>query len=292
MEVGSHYVGRRCTPFEIDVTPRQCMNFAAGTGDNNPAYFNDEQPEGIMAPPMLATSLTWNVSSRLADFWDSGDFPAEVLTRQVHFSEVLEWHRPIRPGDRLRIEGVSKAILPHRGGTHMILEYQAFNAANELVFTEYTGALLRGVRCTDGGRGGETLPPSPTLSTPPGLLWEKTLHIGPLDAHIYDGCADIHFPIHASTAFAHAVGLPGILYQGTATLSLALREMVNAEADGDPKRLAGAGCTFTGMVRPDSDIRVQAVGKTKEGDHAIVPFVVLNSDGKHAIKNAWASIRV
>ncbi|HPO16342.1 MAG TPA: MaoC/PaaZ C-terminal domain-containing protein [Candidatus Hydrogenedentes bacterium] len=291
MEVASHYVGRRCTPLDIEITPRMGMNFAAGTGDLNPCYFDDERPGGIIAPPMLATALTWRISSRLTEFWESGDFPAEVIARQVHFSEILQWHKPVRPGERLRLEGITKAILPHRGGTHLILEYQAWDTANELVFTEYTGALLRGVRCSDGGKGGDTLPPAPVPPTAPELLWENVLHIGPMESHIYDGCADIHFPIHSSPAFAHAVGLPSIIYQGTATLSLALREIVNMEAGRDPERLCGAGNIFAGMVRMNSDIRVQALAKTKSAGTTCVHFAVLNMEGKHAIKNAWALIR-
>lgn len=219
MELSTEYVGRRCRPLDIELTPRQTMNFAAGTADPNPCYFDDERPGGIIAPPMLATALTWKISSQMAQFQEADDFPAKVLTRQVHFTEILTCHRPMCPGGRLRIEGEVKAILPQRGGTHLVMEYRATGADGQPVFTEYVGALLRGVRCMGAAKGGENLPVPPASPPEKGLLWAKELHIGPLDAHIYDACGDIHFPIHTSPAFAHAVGLPGTIYHGTGTLS-------------------------------------------------------------------------
>lgn len=68
---------------------------------------------------------------------------------------------------------------------------------NEPLFTEHSGALLRDVRCT----------------------------------------AAIHFPIHTSPRYAKRVGLDGIILQGTATSTLAVRELVACEAAGDPRRL-------------------------------------------------------
>ncbi len=290
MELRTEFVGRRCRPLEIELTARQIMNFAAGTADPNPCHLDDERPGGIIAPPMLATALTWNISSRLAQFWEAEDFPAEVLTRQVHFSEILACHRPMRPGDKLRIEGETKAILPHRGGTHLIMEYRATGPDGQPVFSEFAGALLRGVRCVGPGRGAEDIPPMPEPPEAGAPLWEKEIHIGPLDAHIYDACADIHFPIHTSPAFAHAVKLPGTIYHGTATLSQALREIVAAEANGDPGRVRQVGGYFAGMVPLNSSIRIQALARIPEANGSLVHFSVLNQDAKHAIKNAWVRL--
>lgn len=291
MELSTEYVGRRCRPLDIELTPRQTMNFAAGTADPNPCYFDDERPGGIIAPPMLATALTWKISSQMAQFQEADDFPAKVLTRQVHFTEILTCHRPMCPGGRLRIEGEVKAILPQRGGTHLVMEYRATGADGQPVFTEYVGALLRGVRCMGAAKGGENLPVPPASPPEKGLLWAKELHIGPLDAHIYDACGDIHFPIHTSPAFAHAVGLPGTIYHGTGTLSQAVREIVRAEADDDPCRVAEIGCTFSGMIRLNSTIQIQALARIAGTETSTIHFSVLNQEGKHAIKSAWVKLR-
>ena len=285
MEISSEFVGTRSRPFEIELTARQTMNFAAGTGDPNPWYFADERPEGILAPPMLAVALTWPISEGFPHYWEQQDFPAEVLTRQVHYSQHLEWFRPMRPGDRLTIQGEVRAILPHRAGTHLIIEYQATNPAGEKVFEERIGGLLRGVKCVGKGRGTDTLPAAPRPGSPDQALWEKTLRIDLLAAHVYDGCANIHFPIHSSVAFARRVGLPGTIYQGTATLSLAVRELINAEAAGDPRRLDALSCLFTGMVLPGSEIRLCMTGRESVAGQTDLYFMVLNEEGKTAIRD-------
>ena len=98
-----------------------------------------------------------------------------------------------------------------------------------LVFEEYTGALLRGVRCPEGLRM-TVAPPKPhELSAKAEIAWEATLPIDPLATYVYDGCADNSFPIHTSPRFARSVGLPGIIVHGTETLTFAVREIVNRE---------------------------------------------------------------
>lgn len=285
MEISSEFVGTRSLPFEVELTPRRIMNFAAATSDNNSCYFDDLRPEGIAGPPMMAVALTWPVSEQFGTYWPDRNFPLEVLTRQVHYSEYLEWFAPLRPGDRYTIGGEVKAILPHRGGTHLIIEYQARKADGTLVFLERIGGLLRGVKCLDKGKGGEFALDLTKKSGFESPMWEAAIPIDPLAAHVYDGCADIHFPIHSSVAFAQKVGLPGPLYQGTATLSLAVREITNREAGGDPKRLRGVSCLFTGMVFPASVITLRILARESAGALENVFFTVLNADNKTAIRD-------
>lgn len=286
MELASHFVGRRCEPLEIEVTPRWCMNYAAGIADGNPWYFDDERAGGTLAPPMLSVALTWKMSENFGHQWRQVDFPKEVLAQQVHYSEWIAFEQPIRPGSRLRIEGQVAAIVPHPAGTHMMLEYTAHDTAGAVVFREFIGGMLRGVRCVDGGAGAERMPAMPRVNQSQEPLWEKRLHVDKLAAHVYDGCADISFAIHTSPAFAHAVGLPDPIYMGTATLALAQREILNAEGNGDPRRVRGICCNFTGMVLPGTDITVQAVRKeTREDGGCDVQFVVLDAEGKRAIRN-------
>lgn len=291
LELNSTFVGECCKPLHLELDRRRTMNFAAATNDNNPAYIDDAAGRGIIAPPMLAVALTWKISEDFPRFWGDSGFPSEVLQRQVHYSEVIEWKRPMEAGEALRIEGEVRAILPHRAGTHLIIAYTAYDAKDEPVFVEYTGAMLRDVRCPGKGTGAGSVPEVKRISTRGEARWIHEEHIHPLAAHIYDGCADIHFPIHSSRAFAQAVGLPDTIYQGTATLALAMREIVNREAGGDAARLAMTACHFTGMVLLDTTIRVRCwrVGEGEGG--TAIEFDVLNEAGERAVRNGHALVR-
>jgi hypothetical protein len=85
--------------------------------------------------------------------------------------------------------------------------------------------------------------------------------------------------------FAHRVGLPDIIYQGTATLALGVREMINREASGDPDRVKSIACRFTEVVIPGSEICVQLLGRQFDSVQRYLFFTILNADGKRAISD-------
>lgn len=291
LEVSSEYVGRTCTPMTLTVTPRMIMNYAAGTDDPNPWYFDDERPGGIVAPPMLGVALTWQISARFADYWNSDDFPHHVLAQQVHYSERFTWNRPLVPGENIVISGEVKAIVPHRAGTHIIIEYTGRDAKGEVAFIEHIGGMLRGVKCTDAGAGKEYAADLPRFKTNgEAPIWETDIAVHPLAAHRYDAGADIHFPIHTSKAFAHSVGLPDIILHGTCTLSMALREITDREAGGDPRRVRGVCCNFTGMVMLGTAIKLSVLGRETRGDETHIHFLVYNHEGNRAIRNACLTL--
>jgi len=291
MELSSDLVGTALKPYRREVSWRETMNYAAGVGDDNPWYFDDERDQGIVAPPLFNVAVTWPILERIWEFIDTDRFPPEVLFTQVHHTEHLVFHRPLRPGDHLTVQGKIAAILPHRAGTRVVICFEALDREGQQVFTEHTGALMRGVSCIGGGQGQEVLPAVPSGPEEDLAFWETTLPIDPLRPFLYDGCTNIFFPIHTSRSFARRVGLPGIILQGTATLALAAREILNREAGKDPRRLQTFSGRFTGMVLPGTSIRVKLVGKTPRTDGTDLHFVVHNGEGQPAISKGYAFIK-
>jgi len=290
MEVSSKFVGARLKDYTTEITWRDTMNYAAAIGDNNPYYLDDERTEGVIAPPMFSVAVTWQISERIWDYIEVQDFPKEIMFTLVHYTEHLKFYRPIRPGDELSIKGKIAAILPHKAGTHIVIRFDAFDKEGKPVFTEHIGGMLRGVECTDEGRGEEDLPEVPRYAGDNIPVWESVVPIEPLASFIYDGCTRIIFPIHTSVKFAHQVGLPGRILQGTATLAYAVRELINKEADGHPFELKSAYCRFTGIVLPGTDIKVQLIKKDNIGGGTALFFVVLNAEGKKAISDGYARL--
>jgi acyl dehydratase len=289
MQLNTNLVGTPLKEYKTDINWRQTTNYAASVQDNNPKYFNDSDEGGIVSHPMFAVSVTWPVLSMLGEFIESEDFPEEVLMTQVHYTEHLVLHRLISPDDKLSIKGILKAFLPHRAGTHAIICLEAENQNGEPVFTEYIGAMLRGVECGKGGRTGQ-IPLVPQNDTGAEVLWTSDIYIDHERPYIYDGCSDIEFPIHTSPKFAKMAGLPGIILQGTATLAYAIREFVNNEADKDPSRVSEIACRFTGMVLPGTDIKVCCTGKKTHKDFTDIFFEVKNCDQKKAVSNGYLKI--
>jgi acyl dehydratase len=215
------------------------------------------------------------------------DFPREVLASMVHHSETIEWRRLIRPGERLEIEGRVADLTAGRSGTRITAQYQAFDAEGRLVFTEWTAALFRGVGLKEeGGRGLDApRPPEPPESA--SAVWNIPILADSLLPWRYDIAADIHFPIHTSPAFAKAVGLPGVIVQGTATLALAARELVDREAGGDPERLDRLSARFTGMVFPGDALNMVLDGRRGPDRW----FHVADPSGRDVLSRGYARIR-
>jgi len=287
MRLTSDFVGAVLKEYVCRTNARRTMNYAAAIGDSNPLYFNDERPEGIIAPPLFPVAMTWPIIENIADYIEAEGFPREILFTQVHYTEHLHIHRPVTPGGNITIRGSIAAILPHKAGTHVVIRFDATDADGDPLFTEHIGAMMRGVQCTDSGKGSEQLPAVPRQPEGSAALWDAVIPIDPLAPFIYDGCTNIHFPIHTSVAFARQVGLPGIIHQGTATLALAVHNILNREAGGDSRRLVSVYCRFTGMVLPGSAIRVRLTGKNKGPGKTDLFFTVLNAEEKRAVSDGY-----
>ena len=288
MQIRSQYVDTALKPYQTHIKWRDTMNYAAATGDDNPLYFDDGRPDGIIAPPMFSVAVTWPMVENLSQYLEIKDFPHEIMNFQVHYSEHLLFHRPIRPDDTLTVMGRIAAILPHRAGTHFVLRLEAVDQEKKAVFTEHIGAMLRGVKCLDDGAGAEMLPRVPAAGDSLEPAWESSIKVAPLLPFIYDGCTNIVFPIHTSKKFARQVGLPGIILQGTATLALAARELINREAQGNSPQLEELYCRFTGMVIPGSTMKIIAYRGGSADPEGSIHFDVLNAEGKKAIRSGYA----
>jgi acyl dehydratase len=287
MQVNSEMVGRKMKFFQVEVTQRQINNYAAAVFDPNPCYLDDTRDEGVIGPPTLGAAITWPLIQNIYDFIDL-EFPAEIMFHLVHYSEQLIINRLLEPGDQLTIKGEIAAVLPGKKGTHVIFRLPAFDLHGNPVFTEYLGGMLRDVECIDRGRVAgslPTLPPAPATSGAP--LWESSIPIPREACYLYEGCANVPFPIHTSPAFAKAMGLPDIIYFGVGTLARAVRELVNRELQADPTKIEHLACHFRGMVLPDSFIRIQLLAKTEKNKHLEFHFRVLNREGKDAVSEGY-----
>ena len=102
---------------------------------------------------------------------------------------------------------------------------------------------------------------------------------------IYDRCTGIVFPIHTSVAFARMVGLPDIIYQGTALLARAAAEIVDNDCGGDPTRLKEISCRFKGFVIPPTTLRMQIFADAAKP--GLVGFRLLDANGRAAVDAGW-----
>jgi acyl dehydratase len=90
--------------------------------------------------------------------------------------------------------------------------------------------------------------------------------------------------------FAHQVGLPDIVLQGTATHALVVRELLKREAESQPLRLKEIYCRFSGMVLPGSVITLQVYEELADQKSGRSYFDVLNPAGEKVLSHGSALI--
>jgi len=292
LEMTSSGLGKAVEDDYREISWRDTMNYAAATGDTNPSYFDDSRPGGVIAPPMYAVAFTWPVlTGQRVQMPAEVRQPAEISLRGVHATQYLIFHRLIKPGHKIKTELKIVSIQQTRAGVLQTRRVTAFDDEGNKVFTEFGGSMLRGVTCTDGGGIAEETPVVPEFNEEAKNIWSVAVPVAREAAHVYDGCTDIVNPIHTSAAVAKEVNLPGIILQGTCTLALAARELVNREAGGNPGKLKELACQFSKMVFPGTTIQVQLTHRqTTDDGSKEVGFQVLNGDGEIAVSRGYAKI--
>jgi hypothetical protein len=155
-----------------------------------------------------------------------------------------------------------------------------------LVLTEFVGAILYGIKCSNGGKASCTLPTVARIDdvVP---IWEEKIPISKLASYTYDGCNDIVYPIHTDRKFARSRGLPDIILQGTATLAMSISVLVKKELNEDPRRVKVVSAKFTDIVVPPNHLSVRLL---KRNDQNIY-FDVAEKTGKFVIKGGYLNIK-
>ena len=291
--MSSDAVGTTMELGERQVEWRSTCTYAACVGDLNPRYLDDTQGKRLMAPPMYVVAFTWPLLSGSTADTLRNALPEEVLQRGVNASEHILFHRPIRAGDRLAVRGRLISVQPTSAGVRSVIRLDIVDTSDdEVVATQYTSALYRGVGCSDQGRVLEEVPQAPSAPE----SWDEPLsEISiPVDRalpYLYDGCTGVTFPIHISPGFAtERAGLPDIVLQGTCSLSLVAREIVNREAGGCPERLAELACRFSRLVVPGTTVRLQLALREETRGSRQITFRLLNADGEEALSRGYVRI--
>ena len=287
MPFPSAKVGLQLDPFDVDLTTRRVLAYAAGLGAGEAAFLDDARTDGLQALPFQCVSPEWPVVLSMRRLLADSLSPAEAQ-RAVHAVQDSTFHRPMRPGDRLVTVGRLMAVSRIRSGVLTVCRLDTRDrATSEPVTTTWTSSVYRNVEL----QGDDA-----TLETPPALgqediqpLGDKarttSIFIPPEMPHVYSECADIWNPIHTERAVALAAGLPDIILHGTASWALAGLTLLRQEAGCDVGKLKRMTGRFSGMVIPGETVAV----RHEVDDGRRIRFEVRSASGAPVISQgvAW-----
>jgi len=281
-------VGITVGPREHEIDARWLMAYAAALGESAPEYFDTARPDGILAHPLFPVCYEWPLALDVR----AKALPDDVAVRGVHATHRLTLHRPPRAGDRLSTTATVAALERRTPGAYLVLRMETVDAAGRPVSTTEYGSLYLGVDCDaplsaslpKGERERGTR--SPQGRGPGEGWWSVEVRIAATLAHVYTECARIWNPIHTDRAVALGAGLPDIILHGTATLALAISQVLRQQPRGATTLVRAVTARFGAMVRMPSRIVVRGQAPRPSTAGAVVGFEALAEDGHPAVRDA------
>lgn len=279
LELPVGLVGASMGPSVQAIDARWLMAYAAALGETDAAFFDTRRPAGLHAHPLFPVCYEWPLAVAMR-----AALPEAVAIRSVHATHDLRIHRAPRDGDRLSVRATIARAEARRSGAYVLSRYETADADGAPVTTTEYGSVYLGVRCA-----GPVAVPAATPA-PPAPAWSAPVAVAPGLAHVYTECARIWNPIHTDAAVATRAGLDEIILHGTATLALAVSQVLAREGE-DPGAVTRIIGRFGAMVRMPSTLTVRGYPGAETADGRRIPFDTLAADGRPAIRDGALWVR-
>ncbi len=291
MPLDASLVGTAAEPLVSEVDERWTMAYAAGLGDMLDCYIDTRRPQGIIAHPLFPACFEWPAAGMLRAKHRGKLSPAEAA-RGVHATHHTIIHRALRPPLRVTTRAVIAGIERRKPGAFEVTRFDTVDEQGAPICTTYTGNIYRQVEIS-GDERPATMPVMPTPKTAPARpRAEQRVPVAAGAAHIYTECARIWNPIHTDAKVAAAAGLPAIMLHGTATLALAVSQIIAIEGANDPERVAEIYGRFGAMVFMPSELSLRVIARERiDGGRDAIFFEALSSEGGRAVRDGVVILR-
>ena len=270
MPLNTDLVGKTYEKSTFEVTAEAIEKYARATNDLNERYLGGDD---AVAPPVFPVVPAF--ASFMGAAMDS-ELGADLL-RLVHAGQEHVFHRPIRAGDVLTVEGELEAVDQKETGETFTVKATETNQDGELV------AEVRGTMFIRGSGSGQRAGGAGDGDAPE-IVYEETTKIDEDQTHRYADASGDHNPIHLDENVAMMAGLPGIIVHGMCTMAIATKGAVDGLAGGDPERVKRVSVRLSKPVLPGQELTTRFWRKS-DGDIATTyGFETYNPDGAAVIK--------
>ena len=292
MPVNTAVVGCTTDPVIHEVDERWIMAYSASLGDIQACYLDTTRETGIVAHPLFAICPEWPAIEASRALLQPRGLLADERNRVVHGTHDVQIHRLIRPTDRLRSQATVVSVEAKAPGALTLVRIDTRDENGHPVATTIQGHVYRDVAVV-----GEPQPACAEIPPRPVRISDRLARFGTFShpiganaAHLYTECARIWNPVHTDVAVAKAAGLPDIILHGSATLALAVSNIVEQLGGGEPRRVRRIYGNFRGMVLMPSTIHVNVYAPDERADGVDVRFEVVNAEGQAAVADGLVTL--
>ncbi len=282
MPLSTQIVGQQTQSFKHEIDARWTMAYASGLEDTAACYMDTENRPDVIAHPVFPVCVEWPVILDARNLKSTVNLTSDEAARGVHASHDLHILKPIRAGDTLTTQATIIGIEKIKPGAAQYMRLDTNNQHGELVTRTYQLGISRGVEGVGDRNFVEDPPAWPDFSDIE-VLDRIDIAVGAGAANVYTETARIYNPIHSDRAVALAAGLPDIILHGTATLALAVSQIVQRFADNDPEKIKRLGGRFSAMVLMPSRLTLVVHEKTESG----VAWSLVTEEGQRAISDGF-----
>ena len=249
MTVPGVTLGQRLGPFPAALSSEFVARYAAATRDPFPAA-----QRGEVVPAVALVTQIWDAqeAGRVA-FVDHAVL--DGMVGGVHGEHEVRLHRPVVPGEALRVFVEGQGARGSRGKSFVTLRYSMVAADDSLVAERWWTTVYLGVECDGVGDG----PPDHTM---PDGARDHVLgtYIQHVDGEITRAYAEVtndwsahHFDLDA----ARTAGVERLFLHGLCTLAIAAQGVAKFAFDGDTSRLRRVAVRFASPTFLDEDVTVR-----------------------------------
>jgi acyl dehydratase len=274
-EFDTDVVGRWSEETLFPVPVERAIAYAKATNDPVIAHL-----DGALAPPVFAVVPTLPALAQVT----LSAVPESLAMRILHGEQDFRFHRPIVPGETLKVRAKVVGIHGKSSGVVVTGVAESRDTDDLLVNEQYFSGFFRG-----GQWPNQAGTPAPTHAFDESLrrraadfVVEQKFDLD--QTFRYAEPAGDPMPIHLDEEFAKKVGLPGIILHGLCTMAFTSHAVLSQVAPEHPERLKRLAVRFAAPGRPG---QVMTTSMWRAGD-GILRFESVNDEGQILIKDGLA----
>ena len=242
-------LGERVGPFDGDFDADFVRRFAVATNDPSPRV-----QTGEVAPSVALVARIWDAENA----GRSALVPEELqrsATGGVHGEHDVVLHRPIVPGESLRIWVEGHGARSAGRNCLVTLRYSAIDANDDVVAEQWWTTVFLGTSCDQAGE----LPPDHTFPEEARgrEVGTYTIEVDDDMARRYAEVSGDWSPHHFEVDAARRSGMERVFLHGLCTMALCAQGVVTLVADGDPDRIRRIGVRFAAPTYMGEQLRVR-----------------------------------